>query len=328
MSAVTRNRGLSVNYNMPVIFSFDVEEHYRIEAAAGVVIPSELKAHCLKRLVPPTRWILDELAKCQARATFFIVGQASVHNPELIRSIHREGHEVASHGWDHRRVSDMDTRQFHDDARKTKDALEQVIGAPVVGYRAPTFSIGRGNPWAIDVLADLGFAYDSSVYPVRHDRYGVPAAPREPFLVAGLEREILELPPATWRVLGNNLPMGGGGYFRLFPLWCTRRAINQVARLEPSVATLYFHPWEFDTEQRKLPLSRSNRFRTYVGRARTRSRLSRLLRHSSPCRAIDIVQTINSSPCHLRRFALTDDSNGLPVPPTGVAGCIQSVNVG
>src|SRR5205085_960868 len=140
------------------------------------------------------------------------------HSPQLIRAIHRDGHEVASHGWDHRRVSTMTPEEFRLDVRQSKDALEQVTGDAVVGYRAPTFSIGHANAWAIDVLAEEGFVYDSSIFPVRHDRYGVPSAPRSPYRIQGLTRSLCELPPATISLLGMNVPMGGGGYFRLFPL--------------------------------------------------------------------------------------------------------------
>src|SRR5207248_1508972 len=211
-------------------------------------------------------WLLDELARRDIRATFFVVGQIARDNPALVRAIHRAGHEVGSHSWGHRRVHTQTPRSFREDVRQSKDALEQVTGQAVVGYRAPTFSVVRQTAWALDVLAELGLAYDSSVYPVRHDRYGVPGAPRVPFLARGERHAILEIPPATWRVLGANVPTGGGGYFRLFPLWLMERALRQVARTcQPAVAMLYFHPWEFDPGQPRLPLGLLSRFRTYVG---------------------------------------------------------------
>src|SRR5581483_7457642 len=139
-------------------------------------------------------------------------------------------------------------------------------GRPVLGYRAPTFSVVKQTAWAIDTLVECGFAYDSSIFPVWHDRYGVPGAPRAPFRARGLDHEILELPPATLRLLGMNLPVGGGGYFRLLPLFFLKWALRQVRRrCDPAVATLYFHPWEFDPGQPRLPLGRLSRFRTYVG---------------------------------------------------------------
>jgi len=275
-----------------VILSFDVEEHDRIEAANGLAVSPELKAHYRERLEPSTRWILDQLDEAGAKATFFIVGEIAEHNPGLIRNIHRAGHEVASHGWDHRRVLTMTPEEFRFDLRQSKDALEQVIGAEVAGYRAPTFSITRETPWAIDVLVEEGFVYDSSIYPVRHDRYGMPGAPRGPFLARGNEHSILELPPATLRLFGMNLPMGGGGYFRLFPLLFTRWAVKQLARCE-NVATLYFHPWEFDAQQERLPLKKVSAFRTYVGISRTQGRLAGLMGSYRLSRAVDAAKAIS-----------------------------------
>src|SRR5437879_9171746 len=154
-----------------IILSFDVEEHFRIEAASNLAIGSELKAHYCDRLESSTRWLLDELAARDIRATFFIVGQIAVHNSRLVRAIGQAGHEVASHGWDHQRIHNFTPAAFADDLRKSKDALEQATGREVVGYRAPTFSIVRQTAWAIDVLVEMALKYDSSVYPVRHDRY-------------------------------------------------------------------------------------------------------------------------------------------------------------
>lgn len=290
---------------MQVILSFDVEEHDRIEAAAGLVVPESLKAHYRERLAPPTEWLLGELERHGAKATFFVVGQIAGHSPQLVKAIHRAGHEVASHGWDHRRVAIMTPAEFAEDIRKSKDALEQVTGEAIVGYRAPTFSIGPRTPWAIDVLAEAGMTYDSSIYPVRHDRYGVPHAPRGPFRVRGESNELLELPPATWRVGGANVPMGGGGYFRLFPLAFTERAIRQTARdSNPHVATLYFHPWEFDPSQAQLPLGRVSGFRTYVGVSRTRRRLSTLLGRHHFTRAVDVAARLGPRDHELVTFAL------------------------
>jgi polysaccharide deacetylase family protein (PEP-CTERM system associated) len=175
-----------------------------------------------------------------------------------------------------------------------------------VGYRAPTFSITRKNAWALDVLVESGMMYDSSIYPVRHDRYGVPAAPRSPFRAGGAEHSILELPPATLRILGMKAPMGGGGYFRLFPLWCTEWALRQTARAcQPNVAMLYFHPWEFDPEQPRLPLKWLSRFRTYVGLRRSSRRLQALLARHRFARAIDVAHRLNAQAQQLPVFDVT-----------------------
>ena len=296
---------LAVASEMRFILSFDVEEHFRIEAAAKLLVEPELQGHYVDRLEPSTRWLLDRLEEFQQRATFFIVGQIAQQQPKLVRAIHQAGHEVASHSWDHCNVRRLTRSSFREDVRQSKDALEQVIGEAVRGYRAPTFSILRETAWALDVLAELGLEYDSSIYPVRHDRYGVPAAPRWPFLARGFEHAMLELPPATLRLFGMNLPMGGGGYFRLFPLLLTECAMQQTGRLGPApVAMLYFHPWEFDPEQARLPLGHLSRFRTYVGMSRTRGRLTSLLARYRFSRAVDVAKQWNARRQELPVFGL------------------------
>jgi polysaccharide deacetylase family protein (PEP-CTERM system associated) len=290
---------------LQVILSFDVEEHHRIEAAAGLAIDPALQAHCAQRMDVATRWVLDELGRRGIKATFFVVGDIAHSNPDLVRAIHRGGHEVASHGWDHRRVHHFTPEAFRADVSRSKDALEQVTGEAVVGYRAPTFSVVRQTAWALDVLAELGLLYDSSIYPVRHDRYGVPEAPRSPFVARGPAREVLELPPATWRLMRQNVPTGGGGYFRLLPLAVMRRAIEQIGReCWPAVAMLYFHPWEFDTEQERLALPRLRRLRTYVGVSRTRGRLAALLEGGRFARAADVARGLARDLAALPAFPL------------------------
>jgi polysaccharide deacetylase family protein (PEP-CTERM system associated) len=264
-----------------------------------------------------TRRLLEQLAKSEVRATFFVVGDIARSAPALIRDIHAAGHEVASHSWNHTRVDRFTAATFRADARQSKDALEQVIGAPVHGFRAPTFSIGRKTPWAVDVLAECGYAYDSSIFPVHHDRYGVPDAPRGPFQVNGREQELLELPPLTYRAFGFNLPVAGGGYFRLFPLGIMRAGLRQAMRGEqPSVAMLYFHPWEFDADQPRLPLGRMALWRTYVGIRRTTKRLQLLLGDYPFTRAIDVVRSIRASGAELPRFHLEAGSK-LTMPTPG-----------
>ncbi len=293
-----------------IVLSFDVEEHYRIEAAAKLTIAPELKAHYRQRLEPSTRWLLDQLAALDIQATFFVVGQIARRHGPLLRAMIRAGHEVASHSWDHQRVHNLTPATFRDDVRKSKDALEQATGKPVRGYRAPTFSIVRETAWALDVLAEMGLAYDSSIYPVRHDRYGVPGAPRAPFRAQGRRHEILEMPPATLRILGMNLPVGGGGYFRLLPLFFLKWALRQVRRhCQPSVAVLYFHPWEFDPEQLRLPLGLLSRFRTYVGISRSRARLVSLLQNRRFARAVDVAGHLHLQWPSLPVYGVADSSS-------------------
>jgi polysaccharide deacetylase family protein (PEP-CTERM system associated) len=305
--AVSRGAATPPEENAEVILSFDVEEHHRIEAAAGLDIAPELRALYSDRVGTATCWVLDRLAEREIKATFFIVGQVAERDPALVRAIHGAGHEVASHGWEHRRVLEMTPATFREDVRRSTDALEQIIGAAVVGYRAPTFSIVRQTAWALDVLAELGVLYDSSIYPVRHDRYGVHRAPRAPFLAWGAGRAIVEFPPATLRIIGTNLPVGGGGYFRLLPAWLLERALNQVRHAcRPAVAMLYFHPWEFDPGQPRLPLRRLARFRTYVGIARNGNRLVTLLSRHPFSRAVDVARRLEDLRGDLPSFRPAD----------------------
>lgn len=290
-----------------VILSFDVEEHHRIEAAAGLAISSSAAHEYATRVGPAVRWLLDRLDGRGAPATFFVLGTVARDDPALIRAIHERGHEVASHGWDHRRVVSMTPDKFRLDLRQSRDALEQAAGSAVLGYRAPTFSIVGRTAWALDVLAEEGFLYDSSIYPVRHDRYGIPEAPRVPFLAQGPGGgTIVEIPPATLRLPGFNLPVGGGGYFRLFPPSILHAALRQVRRgYRVSVAALYFHPWEFDPEQPRLPLTGMARFRTYVGLDRSRGRLEALLGRYAFSRAVDVARRLDAERDALPRFTPT-----------------------
>jgi polysaccharide deacetylase family protein (PEP-CTERM system associated) len=260
-----------------VHFTFDIEPHDRIEAAADLDCPPGLRADYARRMEACTRWLLDVLAEHHCRGTFFVVGTIAVSHPRLVRDIAAAGHEVGCHSWDHRRVHRFTPEEFRDDVRRAVDALEQAARVPVVGFRAPTFSVTRETGWAIDVLAEEGIRYDSSVFPVRHDRYGVPDAPRFPYRVHGPRRDLLEFPPATFGLGRANLPAAGGGYFRLFPPAVMRAAVAQAARHPTGAAVLYFHPWEFDPGQPQLPLSRASRFRTYVVISRARARLRQLL---------------------------------------------------
>jgi len=288
--------------DLKLVLSFDVEDHHRIEAAAGLHIHPTLQAHHRERVEPSTRWLLDRLNERGIRSTFFILGEIAHRNPRLIRAIHNAGHEIASHGWDHQRLHTLTPASFQEDVRKSKHALEQASGTRVVGYRAPTFSLVRQTAWAIDVLVECGIKYDSSIYPVRHDRYGVPEAPRGPFWAKGEGHSILELPPLTLRMFGANLPTGGGGYSRLFPTRVINWALRQVELgSSPRIAMLYFHPWEFDPQQPRLPLSGFRRFRTYAGISRTRGRLPLLLERSGFIRASDAAAlsaaSIDPLPC-------------------------------
>jgi polysaccharide deacetylase family protein (PEP-CTERM system associated) len=308
-----------------VVLSFDVEEHFRIEAAANTHVAAGLKRCYGSRMESATGWLLDELAKREIKATFFVLGQIARDYRQLILAIHAAGHEVASHGWDHQCVQRLTPASFRRDVAWSKDAIEQITGQPVLGYRAPTFSIVRETSWAIDELVELGFHYDSSIYPVWHDRYGVPDAPRAPFLCQGVCHRILELPLATLRSCGANLPVAGGGYFRLLPLSLMEAAICRAAcrhqdRKEAAVAVLYFHPWEFDARQPRLPLRPLSRLRTYVGIHRSRARFKLLLDRHCFARGADVAGQLLPQLAELTRFCLADTRvpAAMPEPAWGM----------
>lgn len=293
----------------PVVFSFDVEEHDRIEAAANLPLDMNRRRLYGERMERSTEQLLDLLAEFQVRGTFYIVGQIARTHPRLVRRIAARGHEIGSHGWDHSRLNRLTPSAAKEDLRRSKLILEQVSGQEVLGYRAPTFSLSRDNGWAVDRLVEAGYRYDSSVFPICHDRYGIPDAPRTPFIVEGRESAILELPLATFRKWSMNLPVAGGGYFRLFPSFVMNAGVKQLLKMESSLAMLYFHPWEFDPTQPRLPLNRLSHWRTYVGMAKSTARLRALLaRYATYAqRACDCVETLVKHQHTLPRLSLDSD---------------------
>jgi polysaccharide deacetylase family protein (PEP-CTERM system associated) len=287
-----------------LVLSFDVEEHHRIEAAAGISVPPPARLQYARRMEAATRWVLEQLALARQKATFFVLGEVARSHPQLIRDIQAEGHEIASHGWNHQRLDQLTPASFREDLRKSREALEEAAAAPVFGYRAPAFSVGQKTAWAVDVLAEAGFRYDSSIYPVRHNRFGLPQAPRAPFRVRGCERELLELPPVTWRFGAYRLPVGGW-YFRLLPSYFLRAGIAQtVQECVPPVAMLCFHAWELDPDQPRLPLPFVKRLRTYAGMRRSRPRLTKLLSRYRFARAIDVSERLHRNINRLPVFQL------------------------
>ena len=254
--------------------TIDVEDYFQVSAFAPYIARSEWEQReC--RVVRNVSRILDLLAAQDTRATFFTLGWIAERYPDLIRRIVREGHELASHGYGHERASDLDEAAFSQDIRRAKALLEDLSGAAVTGYRAPSFSIGTGNLWAFDCLARAGYLYSSSIYPIRHDHYGMPDSPRFAYRVdAGL----LEVPITTLRVFNRNLPSSGGGYFRLLPYALSRWMLRRVNAADGQAAIFYFHPWEIDVGQPRIPgIDRKTRFRHYVNIDRMEGRLQSLL---------------------------------------------------
>lgn len=256
--------------------SVDVEEYHHalVFQAATKGAPT---VHLESRVEASTQRVLDLLAAAGARATFFVLGEVASDHPAMVQKIAGEGHEIACHGHRHEPVSRLNAHGFRADVREAKAVLEDIVGQPVVGYRAPNFSIGRAQDWAYDVLLEEGFRYDSSVYPIVHDSYGDRSAPRFPHEVRrNAYGTLVQFPIGTTRLLGINLPVGGGGYFRLLPLWLTKRGIRRVNVGERKPIMFYFHPWELDPDQPRPPMSLRHRFRHYVGMRREEAKLARL----------------------------------------------------
>jgi polysaccharide deacetylase family protein (PEP-CTERM system associated) len=259
-------------------FTVDVEEYFQVAALESVVARDEW-GHRESRLEGSLRRVLDLLAEAGARGTFFVLGWVAERHPALVRAIAEAGHEIASHGWDHRRVTDQTPPQFRRSVRGSRDLLEQLVGRAVTGFRAPSFSIVPGHEWALEVLVEEGYRFDSSLFPIRRPggRYGYPDSPVDPYWLSLPPGRLAELPPATLSFGGWRLPAGGGGYFRLLPYALTRAALRACER-RGVPGTFYIHPWELDPGQPRLPVSCVTRIRHYGGLARTEGRLRRLLR--------------------------------------------------
>lgn len=255
------------------VLTIDVEEYFHATAFSSSV-PPETWVKLPMRAGEATRRLLDLLASREVRATFFVLGWVAEREPDLVRAIRKAGHEVASHGYGHRPIRRDGRKEFIEDTLRSKKLIEDLTGEPVKGYRATTFSIVRETLWALDLLAEMGFAYDSSIFPIRHDRYGIPDAPRFPHRHSS---GLIEIPPGTARVLGQNVPIAGGGYFRLFPPSFTRWGIRRVNEDEKMPVVFYVHPWEVDPDQPRLPAGRLTRIRHYLNLDRTEGRLSDLL---------------------------------------------------
>jgi len=254
--------------------TIDVEDYFQVSAFAEHIPRSSWDAlPC--RIEANIERILALLAEQDVRATFFTLGWIAERYPELVRQIVAGGHELASHGYEHYRASEQTIGKFLADIRLAKAVLEDISGTPVQGYRAPSFSIGASNPWAFDCIAEAGYRYSSSVYPIRHDHYGSPHSPRFPH---DIRPGLLEVPVTTVRALNSNWPAGGGGYFRLMPYRMSRWSIRRVNAVDRQPAIFYFHPWELDPEQPRVDgVSRKTRFRHYLNLDRMHPRLRRLL---------------------------------------------------
>ena len=255
----------------------DVEDYYHVEAFADRIAPADWVQYP-RRVADNTRRVLDLFAALGAKATFFVLGYVAEHDPRIVREIADAGHEVGCHSYMHRRIPTLTPEQFRDDTRRALRVIQDAGGQQVRGYRAPTFSVVRQSLWAVRILAEEGFLYDSSVYPVLHDNYGMPEAPRHVFRWQFDGGSLFEIPPLTVSLFGRNLPVGGGGYLRNLPMWYTRWATRRIRHSEQRPVLVYLHPWELDPAQPRLPAGLKSRLRHYRNLDVMEERLREIIR--------------------------------------------------
>ena len=270
-------------------FTVDVEEYFQVSAFESR-ISRDAWSRLESRAARSVGDLLELLARHGVRATFFILGWLGERHPEVIRRIAQGGHEIASHGWDHRRVTEQAPDEFRRSVRRTKQVLEDLSGMVVLGFRAPSFSITPGYEWALDILIEEGYRYDSSLFPVRRPGYGYPNGQRDPHWLERPAGRLLEIPPAVLRRWGVTVPAGGGAYFRLLPYALTRAALRDCER-RGVPGTFYLHPWELDAAQPRIAAPLFTRLRHYTGLSRVAGRLDRLLREFRFTAACDTIAT-------------------------------------
>lgn len=257
-------------------FTVDVEEYFQVSALEPYVRRNDWDSF-ESRVVASTMQIVDMLGQFGHRGTFFTLGWVAERAPALVKDIVAAGHEIASHGWDHRRVTDETPQEFRTSVRRSKALLEDLTGIPVLGYRAPSFSIVKGREWALDILVEEGYTYDSSLFPIHRPGYGYASAGRDIHVLDLTAGQLTEVPPLTLKKLGVNLPAAGGAYLRLLPISLVRSALIQAEKRN-APATLYIHPWELDIDQPRVNVSLKTRIRHYGGLRRTAPRLQELFR--------------------------------------------------
>ena len=257
------------------VFSVDVEDYFQVQAFERIVDRDDWATYG-SRVVDNTNKIADALEENSVLGTFFVLGWVAEKQPQLVKRIAKDGHEIACHSYWHRQVTKMTKHEFQEDLHRATVVLEDLIGEKVTSFRAPSFSLALNMEWAWETLLDEGYSVDSSIFPIAHDRYGDRTSPRFPYHIRCGDRSILEFPPTTLRLLGMNLPVAGGGYFRLLPSWFSRFAFHQVRRTNQPLM-FYIHPWEIDPDQPRLPCRMLTRWRHYLGLRRTQGKIKRLL---------------------------------------------------
>ncbi|MCF2947766.1 DUF3473 domain-containing protein [Paraglaciecola aquimarina] len=263
-----------MNTNTLNAMTVDVEDFFHVSAFESVISPDNWQQF-KPRVDINTRRLLDLFASHNVKSTFFVLGWVAERYPDLIKEIHQQGHEIASHGYAHQRATKQTPEVFKQDVLRSLNHLEDLLGEKILGYRAPSFSIGYTNEWAFEILAELGFKYSSSTYPVKHDLYGTPDWPRFAYQ---RKEGITEIPIPTHRVLGRQTPIGGGGYFRLYPYALTKFLVKSYLKKEQQPYSFYFHPWEIDENQPKVAgASAKSNFRHYINLDKTYGKLDKLL---------------------------------------------------
>jgi polysaccharide deacetylase family protein (PEP-CTERM system associated) len=257
--------------------TIDVEDYFHVSAFDGVV-PRSSWATLECRVERNTDRLLEIFDRHGIKATFFVLGWVAERYPALVRRIAAAGHEIASHGFAHRLVYDLTPSTFRDDVRRSKAVIESAGGAAVHGYRAPSYSITPRSLWALDILIEEGFSYDASIFPIHHDRYGIPVSARHPYRIERKSGQLTEVPGSTVQWGPLNMPVAGGGYFRIFPYQWTAWGIRRINARELRAAIFYLHPWEIDPDQPRLPAGFLTRFRHYRNLTSTEQRLERLIR--------------------------------------------------
>lgn len=269
----------------------DVEDYFQVSAFAESIRPSEWDEHPL-RVESNTHKLLDMFDEQQIKATFFVLGWVAERQASLISEIAGRGHEVACHGYSHQLVYNQTPAVFQEETVRAKKLIEDIIQQPVKGYRAASYSITEKSLWALDILAESGFIYDSSIFPVRHDRYGMPDTPEDPYLLTTPKGySIIEFPLSTAKIFNYRLPIAGGGYFRLYPYWLSRMGLSQINR-QKKPFIFYLHPWEIDPEQPKISASRFSRFRHYNNLDKCEMRLRQLMKDFNFTTTWDVLNSL------------------------------------
>ncbi len=280
------------------VISVDVEDYYQVSNFAHLVSFEQWGSH-ESRVSRNTALLLQVFEDYGIKATFFILGWVAEHYPKIVKDIAKAGHEIGTHGYQHRLVYDLGPAEFRADLRKSIDFIEQAAGTKVLGHRAPSFSITERSLWALDIMQEEGLLYDSSIFAVHHPRYGIPSAPRAPYEV---RKGFWEFPMATVRLGNTNLPIAGGAYFRLYPYALTRRGLRSINR-EGLPAMIYLHPWEFDPGQPRMPASLQARLRHYTNLKRAEPRLRRLCQEFQFAPAAEVLKLSSAPPLSTARRA-------------------------